>query len=147
LKNKLNSPGEFAQAYVIAHEVGHHVQHLLGNDRVANEHRDDHRYSVCLELQADYLAGVWAKHAQDKFKYLNKDDLRSAVTAAGNIGDDKLQKRAGQRVRPEKFTHGTADQRVEWFSKGFTTGDVKGIKAGQGGTGDTFSKLLGVGSE
>jgi predicted metalloprotease len=150
LKNNLKSPGEFAQAYVIAHEVGHHVQHMLGNDRVVDKARRDGRdkvevnqLSVCLELQADYLAGVWAHYAQEKFKYLDINDLKSAVNAASNIGDDKLQAKAGRRVRPESFTHGSADQRVEWFTKGFKTGDVKRIKAGEGGTGDTFSKLLG----
>jgi predicted metalloprotease len=131
LEDKLGSPGEFARAYVIAHEVGHHVQRLLGySERVDRARRtkskeEFNRESVRLELQADYLAGVWAHHAQKEFKFLEKGDLESATNAAFHIGDDYLQKQARGRVQPDSFTHGTSKQRQRWFLQGFKTGSVK----------------------
>lgn len=129
LEKKLKSPGEFARAYVIAHEVGHHVQRLLGYSKKADDARGtarENEMSVRLELQADYLAGVWAHHGQKEFKFLEPGDIDNALNAAFQIGDDTLKKRGGGRVVPEKFTHGTSVQRVYWFKKGFETGDVKG---------------------
>jgi uncharacterized protein len=132
LDRELGAPGEFARAYVIAHEVGHHVQRLLGYSARVDEARrtksktEYNRMSVRLELQADYLAGVWAHHAQKKFQFLDKGDLESATNAAFRIGDDVLQKKARGRVTPDSFTHGTAKQRQRWFLEGFKTGDVRG---------------------
>jgi len=133
LDKKFGAPGEFARAYVIAHEVGHHVQRHLDRDYSAfvNEHRRDpnfNQYSVRLELQADYLAGVWAHYAQEKFKYLTRNDINSAINAAEKIGDDWLMKKAGRRVVPDNFTHGKSEQRQKWFLKGFETGNVKGAR-------------------
>lgn len=131
MEKKLGAPGEFARAYVIAHEVGHHVQRLLGySDQVekarrTQSKRDYNQMSVRLELQADFLAGVWAHHAQEKFNFLEKGDLESATNAAYHIGDDYLQKQARGRVQPDSFTHGTSEQRQRWFLDGFKTGDVK----------------------
>jgi predicted metalloprotease len=133
LKDKFPSPGDFAMAYVVAHEVGHHVQDLLGiSDKV---HQAQQRaggggagaggLSVRLELQADYLAGVWANHANKMRNILESGDVEEAITAAQAIGDDTLQKRARGRVMPDSFTHGTSAQRVRWFRKGLETGDVK----------------------
>jgi predicted metalloprotease len=130
MQRKLNAPGEFARAYVIAHEVGHHVQRLLGYSRQVDEARrssskaEANRMSVRLELQADFLAGVWAHHAQERFNYLEKGDVESALNAAFQIGDDRLQKRARGYVVPDSFTHGTSQQRMRWFRDGFQTGDV-----------------------
>jgi uncharacterized protein len=124
LEQKLGgSKGEFSQAYVIAHEVGHHVQNLLGymNRRGKFE---EHDFSVRLELQADYLAGVWAHHGQKMFHFIESGDVESAIKSANAIGDDRLQKRAGGFVHPEKFTHGTSAQRVKWFQDGLQTGDA-----------------------
>jgi uncharacterized protein len=132
MEDKLGAPGEFARAYVIAHEVGHHVQRLLGYSAKVEETRrtgnkvETNHMSVRLELQADYLAGVWAHHAQEKFKFLEKGDLESATNAAFHIGDDYLQQQARGRVQPDSFTHGTSKQRQRWFLEGFKTGDVKG---------------------
>lgn len=129
---KLRAPGEFARAYVIAHEVGHHVQNLLGySDRVHEARRrvsktEYNQLSVRLELQADYLAGVWAHHGQKKFKFLEKGDLESALQAAFEIGDDRLQKKSRGYVVPDSFTHGTSKQRMRWFRQGFDTGDFEG---------------------
>lgn len=131
LKNRFKAPGEFAQAYVIAHEVGHHVQNLLGISEMVHKkqqrasEREANDLSVRLELQADFFAGVWAHHAQVRFNILEPGDIESALTAAAAIGDDTLQKNAGRRVSPESFTHGTSKQRVKWFRKGFDTGDMK----------------------
>jgi predicted metalloprotease len=123
METKLDAPGEFPRAYVIAHEVGHHVQLLLGySDRKADHH------SVRLELQADYLAGVWAHHGQEQFKFLQKGDLEQAVHAAFEIGDDRLQKKATGQVRPDTFTHGTSKQRQAWFLEGYKTGSVEGAE-------------------
>lgn len=113
LKDRFGAPGDFAQAYVIAHEVGHHVQHLLGLDRGGG--------SVALELQADCLAGVWG-NSTERRSLLDAGDIDEALTAAAAIGDDKLQKEAGQAVRPETFTHGSSQERVQAFKKGFRSG-------------------------
>jgi predicted metalloprotease len=133
MQRKLNAPGEFARAYVVAHEVGHHVQKQLGYSRQVNEarqrfgpdSREANHMSVRLELQADYLAGVWAYHAQKKFNFLEPGDVESALNAAFEIGDDRLQKKARGTVVPDAFTHGTSRQRQRWFKEGFQTGDVK----------------------
>ena len=133
LKNKLGAPGDFAMAYVVAHEIGHHVQNQLGlSAKVQNlQNRADkiesNRLSVRTELQADYLAGVWAHHAQATKKILQVGDLEEAINAASKIGDDVLQKEATGRVRPDGFTHGTAAQRQRWFALGLKTGDVEGM--------------------
>lgn len=130
MQQKLRSPGEFARAYVIAHEVGHHVQKLLGYSQHAeNEKRSAGRgsanqMSVRLELQADFLAGVWAHHGQQKFNFLEKGDVESAMNAAFEIGDDRLQKKARGVVVPDAFTHGTSKQRMRWFMEGLKNGDV-----------------------
>ena len=132
LERKLGAPGEFARAYVLAHEVGHHVQRLLGYSARVDEakrrrSRDANQMSVRLELQADYLAGVWAHHARKKYPdMLERGDLESATTAAFRIGDDVLQRQAGRRVTPDSFTHGSARQRQRWFLEGFNSGSVKG---------------------
>jgi predicted metalloprotease len=129
MQRKLNAPGEFARAYVLAHEVGHHVQRLLGFTDIVEEarraRRDEHKMSVRLELQADFLAGVWANSAQRKFNFLEKGDVDSALNAAFQIGDDRLQKKARGYVVPDTFTHGTSKQRMRWFQAGFDTGDLK----------------------
>jgi predicted metalloprotease len=130
MQQKLQAPGEFARAYVIAHEVGHHVQKLLGYSQRVDQARrsqskaEANRMSVRLELQADYLAGVWAHHGQEQFHFLEKGDVESALQAAFQIGDDRLQKQARGYVVPDSFTHGTSKQRVHWFQEGFRTGDV-----------------------
>lgn len=135
MQRQLNAPGDFARAYVVAHEVGHHVQRLLGYSKIVDEIRatkgkvEANHASVRLELQADYLAGVWAHHAQKKFNYLEKGDVETALNAANQIGDDTLQKRGRGRVVPDSFTHGTSKQRMRWFLEGFKTGDVAGAKA------------------
>jgi predicted metalloprotease len=130
MQKKLNAPGEFARAYVVAHEVGHHVQKLLGYSARVDEARERgskveaNHMSVRLELQADYLAGVWAHYGQEEYKFLDPGDLESALNAAFEIGDDRLQKQARGRVVPDSFTHGTSKQRMRWFKQGFETGDV-----------------------
>ena len=121
LEQKLGgSKAEFSKAYVIAHEVGHHVQRLLGFHARANDNED----SVRLELQADYLAGVWAHHADKKYRVIEPGDVEEAIKSAKAIGDDRLQKRSGGFVHPEKFTHGTSRQRVHFFNRGLETGDA-----------------------
>lgn len=136
LKNRFSAPGDFAMAYVIAHENGHHIQNLLGiSDKVhqMRERLSEEEYnklSVRLELQADFFAGVWAHHAQQMNNVLEQGDIEEALNAANAIGDDKLQKHAQGYVVPDAFTHGTSAQRMRWFKKGFDTGDVK--------QGDTF---------
>ncbi|HYV39092.1 MAG TPA: neutral zinc metallopeptidase [Gemmataceae bacterium] len=127
MQRKLNAPGEFARAYVIAHEVGHHVQRELGYpakaERLSGESKN-HR-SVRLELQADFLAGVWAHHGKQKYKnFVQQGDIESALNAASQIGDDRLQANRGH-IEPESFTHGTSEQRMRWFKKGFDKGDVR----------------------
>ncbi|MCA9215215.1 MAG: neutral zinc metallopeptidase [Planctomycetales bacterium] len=134
LKNRHNAPGDFANAYVIAHEVAHHVQKLLGfSDQVAHvRQRGDelatNRASVRLELQADYLAGVWAHHAHQEYNILEEGDIAEAMNAANQIGDDTLQRLAQGHVVPERFTHGTSEQRVRWFKAGLLSGDMEACK-------------------
>lgn len=131
MNHRLGDAGEFAYAYVIAHEVGHHVQRLLketdkvdrARGRVSEEEYND--LSVRLELQADFLAGVWAHHGQKKNRFLERGDLEKALAAAQAIGDDTLQKRAQGHVRPETFTHGSSEQRYRWLLKGLETGDIR----------------------
>jgi predicted metalloprotease len=130
LKNTMHSPGDFAQAYVIAHEVGHHVQNLLGiSDKMASargqvSEREYNALSVKLELQADCLAGVWANHADRLRQVVEPGDIEEALNAAANIGDDRLQKQSRGYVTPDSFTHGSSAQRVHWFRRGFASGDM-----------------------
>ena len=131
MKTRFNAPGDFAQAYVIAHEVGHHIQHLLGtSDKVqqarqnARNEAEANQYSVRLELQADCYAGVWAHHADGENRILDAGDIEEAMTAAAAIGDDALQKQSQGYAVPDSFTHGTSQQRMRWFNKGFKEGDV-----------------------
>jgi uncharacterized protein len=131
MTERLHASGDFAHAYVIAHEVGHHVQRLLGYSKQADGiHRSENanERSVRLELQADYFAGVWAHYGQEKYKFIDQKDFATALNAANQIGDDTLQKQARGTVRPETFTHGSSAQRVKWFKAGFDTGDVAGAK-------------------
>lgn len=129
LKRRHDAPGDFAQAYVIAHEVAHHVQNLLGYSRHVNQIRsqgnqtESNRASVRLELQADYLAGVWAHHAQRNYDILEPGDIEEALNAANQIGDDTLQRQAMGYVVPDRFTHGTSAQRVRWFAAGLKSGN------------------------
>ncbi len=131
LQKRFRAPGEFAQAYVIAHEVGHHVQKLMGISEkvVAAQRRTDkagaNRLSVKLELQADCFAGVWANQANRVRQILEPGDLEKGLAAASAIGDDRLQKQAQGTVSPESFTHGSSDQRVRWFRRGIEGGDFK----------------------
>jgi predicted metalloprotease len=129
LEQRFHAPGDFAKAYVIAHEVGHHVQHMLGwSDQVhalqqRGSKHDANRLSVRLELQADYLAGVWAYHANRTKHILESGDVETALKAATAIGDDRLQREARGVVVPDSFTHGTSAQRVKWFTRGLQSGD------------------------
>tara|TARA_R110002020_G_scaffold189757_2_gene389048 strand:+ start:3313 stop:4155 length:843 start_codon:yes stop_codon:yes gene_type:complete len=129
LKQQLGAPGDFAQAYVIAHEVGHHVQNLMGISQkvraagAGKNPRQVNDLSVRQELQADCFAGVWGHNANNQ-QLLDEGDLQEALTAAAAIGDDRLQHRAGQDVVPDSFTHGTSEQRMTWFKRGFDSGDV-----------------------
>ena len=129
LARRHKAPGDFAQAYVIAHEVAHHVQNLIGySDRVNQVRRrgskaEANRASVRLELQADFLAGVWAHHAHRNYDILEEGDIEEALNAANQIGDDTLQRQATGYVVPERFTHGTSAQRVRWFRAGLSSGD------------------------
>jgi predicted metalloprotease len=128
---KLGAPGDFAQAYVLGHEIGHHVQNLMGTTtevtRLQNStsKRDGNALSVALELQADCYAGVWAHHAHKQFNILEEGDIEEAINAAGSIGDDRLQRMAGRRINPDSFTHGSSTQRMEWFQRGLKSGDLK----------------------
>ncbi|HYN26080.1 MAG TPA: neutral zinc metallopeptidase [Pyrinomonadaceae bacterium] len=130
LKTRFQAPGDFAQAYVIAHEVGHHVQHLLGTMDQVNSARqrmseaEANQLSVRLELQADFLAGVWAHHAQNR-GVLEQGDVEEALGAASAIGDDRLQRESQGYVVPDSFTHGSSEQRIHWFRKGLETGDIR----------------------
>jgi uncharacterized protein len=129
LKNKFGASGDFAQAYVIAHELGHHVQHILGTDaQVRRAERSDpgaaNQYSVRLELQADCYAGVWAKSTQQRDK-LEAGDIEEGINAAASVGDDRILAQAGRRVNADNFTHGSSEQRVSWFRKGFESGDPR----------------------
>ena len=136
LKDRFHASGDFAMAYVIAHEIGHHIQKLLGTsdkiDRLRQQLSDEefNKYSVRLELQADFYAGVWAHYEQGK-GILEKGDIEEALNAANQIGDDRLQKESQGYVVPESFTHGTSEQRMHWFRKGYETGDIN--------QGDTFN--------
>jgi predicted metalloprotease len=137
LARRFKAPGDFAQAYVIAHEVGHHVQKILGTtdkvdamrSRLSKE--DYNKLSVRLELQADFYAGVWAHHAQKMKNILEPGDIDEALRAASAVGDDSIQKQTQGYVVPDSFTHGSSRQRIAWFKKGFQTGDIK--------QGDTFN--------
>jgi predicted metalloprotease len=136
MKTKLGAPGDFAQAYVIAHEVGHHVQHLLGTmeqvdgwQRRAGE-AESNQLSVRLELQADFYAGVWAHYAARR-GIIEPGDIEEALGAASAVGDDRLQRQGQGYVVPDSFTHGSSEQRVRWFKKGYETGDIR--------QGDTFN--------
>ncbi|MDB5257081.1 MAG: metalloprotease [Chitinophagaceae bacterium] len=137
LKQRFNAPGDFAMAYVVAHEVGHHVQKLLGtSDKVRQlqsgaSQKEINALSVKLELQADFYAGVWAHYDQKMKDVLEPGDIEEALNAANAIGDDRLQKEANGTVVPDAFTHGTSEQRMYWFKKGYETGDIA--------QGDTFS--------
>ena len=131
MKTKFNAPGDFAQAYVIAHEVGHHIQQLMGtSDKVqqarqnARNDAEANQYSVRLELQADCYAGVWAHHADGANRILEAGDVEEAMRAAAAIGDDALQKQAQGYAVPDSFTHGTSQQRQRWFNQGLSVGDV-----------------------
>jgi len=138
MQTKLNAPGDFAMAYVIAHEVGHHIQNLNGTAAKISRLRqqageaESNRYSVMMELQADFLAGVWAHYEEKMKNILDKGDIDEALNAANAIGDDRLQKRANGQVVPDAFTHGTSAQRMYWFKKGYETGDIR--------QGDTFTQ-------
>ena len=129
LRDRFKAPGDFAMAYVVAHEVGHHVQTLLGVTEQMNQIRQTvsqteyNKYSVRFELQADYLAGVWASRIRDK-GYLQSGDLEEALNAASAIGDDRIQEQTQGVVTPDSFTHGTSKQRRSWFQKGFDTGNL-----------------------
>lgn len=131
LRDRFKAPGDFAQAYVVAHEVGHHVQNLLGimgkiqGRQSRAREREANALSVRLELQADCLAGIWASHANRERKILEPGDVEEGLNAAAQIGDDSLQKRAQGYVVPEGFTHGSAEQRVRWFRRGIESGDLK----------------------
>jgi predicted metalloprotease len=133
---KLGAPGDFAMAYVIAHEVGHHVQNLLGiNDEVMSRRgrvseRESNQLLVRMELQADFLAGVWAHFARQATSYLEEGDIEEGINAAGAVGDDRIQRQTQGYVVPDAFTHGTSEQRVRWFKKGLESGDIR--------QGDTF---------
>jgi predicted metalloprotease len=136
MQSELGAPGDFALAYVIAHEVGHHVQKLLGiNEEVAAQRsrmseRNANKLSVRMELQADFLAGVWAHYARESKGFIDSADIGEGINAAGAVGDDRIMKRTRGSVVPDAFTHGTSEQRVRWFRKGLETGDIR--------QGDTF---------
>lgn len=139
LKNKLGAPGDFACAYVIAHEVGHHIQNLLGasdkvhalNGRLSG--KEYNKYSVALELQADFYAGIWAHYNQKMKDILEEGDIDEALMAANAVGDDRLQMRSNGQVVPDAFTHGTSKQRMYWFKLGYTSGDIS--------KGNTFEEM------
>jgi predicted metalloprotease len=138
LQNRFRAPGDFAQAYVIAHEVGHHVQTLLGVSEQVQRKKaqlskvEANQLSVRQELQADCLAGIWAHHADRTRNLLERGDIEEGLNAASAIGDDRLQKQSQGYITPESFTHGSSAQRVEWFKRGYQTGDVNAC--------DTFSE-------
>ena len=132
MKTRFKAPGDFAQAYVIAHEVGHHIQNLMGTSDKVQQAKQNSRseaqanqYSVRLELQADCYAGVWANHADGTNRILEQGDVEEAMTAAAAIGDDTLQKQAQGYAVPDSFTHGTSQQRMHWFNLGLSSGDIK----------------------
>ena len=135
----MGGKGDFAQAYVLGHEIGHHVQNLLGtSDKVSQmqaqvNQRDSNLLSVALELQADCYAGVWAHHANASMHVLESGDIEEAISAAASIGDDRLQKMSGRHINPDSFTHGSSRQRMEWLQRGLQSGDLRQC--------DTFSQL------
>ena len=137
LSQRFNASGQFAMAYVVSHEVGHHVQDLLGVTAKMQKIQQQvseteyNKYSVRLELQADFYAGVWAHYDQQMKNVINAEDIKEALTAANAIGDDRLQQETQGTVTPDSFTHGTSAQRMYWFKKGYDTGDIK--------QGDTFA--------
>ncbi|WP_026897343.1 KPN_02809 family neutral zinc metallopeptidase [Daejeonella oryzae] len=137
LTKRFGAGGDFPMAYVIAHEVGHHIQNLMGTSDKVQAMRGQvseteyNRLSVKLELQADFYAGVWANHAQKMFNSIEDGDIQEALTAAAAIGDDRLQKQSQGEIVPDAFTHGTSEQRMRWFKKGYETGDIN--------QGDTFN--------
>lgn len=139
LRDRFGAPGDFAMAYVIAHEVGHHVQNLMGISGKVHQaqqsmsKREANELSVKLELQADFLAGVWAHHADKMNNILESGDIEEALNAANAIGDDRLQMESQGTVVPDAFTHGTSEQRMFWFKKGFESGDLN--------QGDTFGEI------
>lgn len=136
MQRRLGAPGDFALAYVLAHEVGHHVQNLLGtNEKVMAQRdrmreKDFNKLMVRMELQADFLAGVWAHYAKEIPDYLEETDIEEGLNAASAVGDDRIMKQTQGYVVPDAFTHGTSEQRVRWFRKGLDTGDIN--------QGDTF---------
>ncbi len=138
LRERFGAPGDFAIAYVLAHEVGHHVQHLLGTLGKVNEARSNtnqkqaNRLTVLLELQADYYAGVWAYHAQNTLNILEEGDIAEALQAASAVGDDRIQMETQGTIVPDAFTHGTSEQRMTWFKNGYMSGRLEG--------GDTFAR-------
>jgi predicted metalloprotease len=137
MKNKLGAPGDFAQAYVVAHEVGHHLQNVFGiadkvmQRRMQLPEAEANQLSVMMELQADCFAGVWARKADDSRNIIEEGDIEEGLNAASAIGDDRLQKKSQGYVVPESFTHGSSEQRVKWFKRGLDTGDLANC--------DTFS--------
>lgn len=137
LQSRFNAPGDFAMAYVVAHEVGHHIQTLNGtSEKLARmrqqvDQAEYNKYSVMMELQADFFAGVFAHYAQRTKNIIEPGDIEEALNAAQAIGDDRLQKQSGGYINPESFTHGTSQQRMYWFKKGYQTGDIR--------QGDTFN--------
>ncbi len=139
LQKRFQAPGDFAMAYVIAHEVGHHIQTLLGTMEQVNAQRsrlsetEFNKYLIRLELQADYFAGVWAHYA-DRMNILEEGDIDEAMNAASAVGDDRIQRQAQGYVVPDSFTHGTSEQRRRWFQKGFASGNLE--------EGDTFSAAV-----
>lgn len=141
LKERFNAPGDFANAYVIAHEVGHHVQNLLGTSNKVHDRmnhsgeREANRLSVMLELQADFYAGIWAHYVRERGGVIEDGDIEAAINAAAAVGDDRLQQQTEGRVVPDAFTHGTSAQRMYWFKKGYETGDPR--------QGNTFKEMSG----
>lgn len=137
MKDKFQAPGDFAMAYVIAHEVGHHIQNLMGKSMEVQQQQqalkargretEANRMSVRLELQADFLAGVWAHHAERRQPFLERGDIEEALNAAKQIGDDTLMRRAQGRVVPDAFTHGSSQQRIRWFNAGIRSGNFDDI--------------------
>lgn len=140
LSRRFGAPGDFAMAYVVAHEVGHHIQKIFGiTDKVHSmrerlSEKEYNKLSVKLELQADFYAGVWAHHAQAMKGVLEAGDIEEALNAANAIGDDRLQKQSQGHVVPDAFTHGTSEQRMYWFKRGFETGDIR--------KGNTFGEVM-----
>lgn len=137
LKQRFNAAGDFAMAYVVAHEVGHHIQDLLGTTKKMEQIQQNvssteyNKYSVRLELQADFYAGIWAHYDQQMKNVIDPNDIKEALDAANAIGDDRLQQETQGTVTPDSFTHGTSAQRMYWFKKGYETGDIN--------QGDTFA--------